>query len=280
MTKKIFYTIIAPLLLLGLGNEAYDNISYSETTISTCGIENTTFQPGESITYQLSYKWGVINATAGYVTFSVEDMGDTYRFRAVGKTAAGIEWFYRVNDNYETTVNKQTLLPISARKKIEEGKYRLYEEVEFDHSAGVATTKRGRTRDNLKSKEIPIESCMYDILSIIYLTRNLDLDALKMDEKFAVRFFMDKKVYPIDVIYKGRNARKRIKGNGLHKTIYFKPQLVKNELFPNGGEMDVWVTDDDNRIPLLLESPLSVGRVRGILKETKGLRNEPASRLK
>jgi len=60
----------------------------------------------------------------------------------------------------------------------------------------------------------------------------------------------------------------------------FKPQLVKNDLFPDGGEMNIWVSDDKNRLPLLIESPLSVGSVRAVLKKHKGLRNPVGSKAK
>jgi hypothetical protein len=36
--------------------------------------------------------------------------------------------------------------------------------------------------------------------------------------------------------------------------------------------MTVWVGDDENRIPVMIESPVSVGSVKVVLKSYKGLK--------
>ena len=43
--------------------------------------------------------------------------------------------------------------------------------------------------------------------------------------------------------------------------------------------MNVWVTDDENKIPLLIESPVSVGSVKAVLKEYNGLRYDMTAKL-
>lgn len=274
MIKKILLGLAVPFLILIFPkNEEPDLSNVVIEEIDSCGRPNTTFKAGEEITFSLQYKWGLMNLKAGEATFKVEDLGDTYRFSAFGKTASGIEWFYKVRDYYETIVDKETLLPLQAKKSLTEGGYRLYEKVEFNHEDGVATVHRGKTSDELKSDVMPLENCMYDIMSILYTSRNIEFDDLDSGEVMPIRFFMDKKVYPIQVIYVGKEPKKRIKGNGVHNTIRFKPQLVKNSLFPDGGEMDIWLTDDNNKMPLLIESPLSVGRVRAVLKSYKGLKS-------
>lgn len=277
--KTLFGFAISLSIFLSPRNNdiAMDTVNENYTS---CGVTNTTFQAGEEITYSLQYKWGLMNIKAGEVTFKVEDLGNSYRFSGFGSTSSGIEWFYKVRDYYETVVDKNTLLPISSKKSLEEGSYRLYEKVIFDHKNEIATAHRGDSRDDLKADVMPIENCMYDVMSVLYTTRNLDLDGLKVGEKFPIRFFMDKKIYPLQVVYGGKEANNRIRSNGVHNTIMLKPQLVKNELFPDGGEMSIWLSDDGNRIPLLIESPLSVGSIRAILKDHKGLRHPVGSKSK
>jgi len=279
MIKKTLIGLALPFLIfLFPGSsevEPYDNAA---ETIASCGRPNTTFKAGEEITFSLQYNWGIMNVKAGEATFKVEDLGDTYRFSAFGKTSSGIEWFYKVRDYYETIVDKETLLPLQAKKSLAEGGYRLYEKVEFNHEDGVATVHRGKTRENLKSDVMPLETCMYDIMSILYTSRNINFDNLANGEVMPIRFFMDKKIYPIEVIYEGKEPQKRVKGNGVHNTIKFRPQLVKNSLFPDGGEMSIWLTDDKNKMPLLIESPLSVGRVRAVLNSYKGLKSPVGSK--
>lgn len=279
MIKKTFIGLALPILIL-LFPQSTEEVTYDfvEEEVTSCGRPNTTFAAGEEITFSLQYKWGIMNVKAGEATFKVEDLGDTYRFSASGKTSSGIEWFYKVRDYYETIVDKETLLPLQAKKSLTEGGYQLYEKVEFDHEEGIATIHRGKTADNLKSDVMPLESCMYDIMSILYTSRNIAFNELADGSVMPIRFFMDKKIYPIQVIYEGKEPKKRVKGNGVHDTIKFRPQLVKNSLFPDGGEMSIWLTDDKNKMPLLIESPLSVGRVRAVLKSYKGLKSPVGSK--
>ena len=52
----------------------------------------------------------------------------------------------------------------------------------------------------------------------------------------------------------------------------FTPEVIAGEVFPDGAELNVWVTDDGNHLPLIIESPLSVGSAKAVLKSYKGLR--------
>nr|MBP6540568.1 DUF3108 domain-containing protein [Saprospiraceae bacterium] len=40
-----------------------------------------------------------------------------------------------------------------------------------------------------------------------------------------------------------------------------------------GNRMHVWVSNDGNKLPLLIESPLSVGSAKAVLKSYSGLRH-------
>jgi hypothetical protein len=59
----------------------------------------------------------------------------------------------------------------------------------------------------------------------------------------------------------------------------FSPQLISGEYFQDGDEMKVYVSDDQNRLPLVIESPLSVGYVKAVLKDYRGLKHEMATGL-
>ena len=44
--------------------------------------------------------------------------------------------------------------------------------------------------------------------------------------------------------------------------------------------MFVWVTDDQNKVPLMFESPILVGKVQGTLVEFKNLKGPLDSKFK
>ncbi len=252
-----------------------DSISTIEATqnvVEPCFMENKTFQGGEEITYKLYYNWNFVWLAAGEVTFKVNDMGGQYHVAVAGRTYKSYEWFFKVRDYYDTYIDKNSLLPTTSVRDVSEGKYKLYDEVTFDQENKKAKSLRGKTRENATMKEYDLDGCMHDMLSVIYYARNIDFDNYTEGQEFPVKIFMDKEIWPLNVKYKGKQARKKIKKKGRFDTIKFSPQVVSGRVFKEGEEMMVYVSDDKNRIPLLIESPVSVGSVKAVLKKYKGLK--------
>ena len=73
--------------------------------------------------------------------------------------------------------------------------------------------------------------------------------------------------------------KKKIKGLGVFEAYVFSPATIAGEVFKDGDEMKVWVSKDQNRIPLLIESPIAVGSVKAVLMDYKGLRYEAPKKL-
>ena len=86
-------------------------------------------------------------------------------------------------------------------------------------------------------------------------------------------------MYNFYFILEGREIKK-IKGLGTFKTLKFAVKLVAGSVFTGKDDMYVWVTDDDNKIPLLFESPIIVGRVQGRLVSYRNLKSPLESKIK
>jgi hypothetical protein len=74
--------------------------------------------------------------------------------------------------------------------------------------------------------------------------------------------FLDNEVYSMYIRYLGKETVKTKYGK--FKAIKFKPLLIKGTIFEGGEKMTVWVSDDANRIPIRIESPIVVGKVKWI----------------
>lgn len=239
---------------------------------STCMIENTAFKDGEEVVYKVFYNWNFVWLAAGEITFQVKDLGDQFHLSVVGRTYKTYEWFYKVEDRYDTYIDKKTLLPRVSIRDINEGKYRLYDKIVFDHRRNKARSLRGKTKETAELTEYDIETCMHDLLSIIYYARNIDYNELPAGAKVPVKIFIDQETWPLQVHYKGKEEEMRVRGMGKFRAIKFSPEVISGHYFRDGTEMNVWVSDDRNHVPLLIESPVSVGSVKVVLKEYKGLR--------
>lgn len=278
-TKILVLTICLPLLMAFMPAARIATSTAPEFTPSTqlpsaCTSENNTFEDGEEITYKLFYNWNFVWLSAGEVTFRVRDIGNQYHLSAIGRTYKSYEWFYKVRDYYDTYVDKETLLPAVSIRNIHEGGYRLYDKVTFDRNRKVAVGLRGKTREEAQVTEYDIDHCIHDMLSIVYYARNIEFNELDPGSEFPIQVFLDKETYPLKVKYLGEEDNKKIKGQGRFDTHVFSPQVIKGEVFKEDDQMKVWVTADQNRIPLQIESPVSVGSVKAILKNYKGLKYE------
>jgi len=249
------------------------------TVAEPCSTENRTFASGEKIVYKLYYNWNFVWIPAGEVVFRVADSGSQYHISADGRTYKSYEWFYKIRDEYDTFIDKETLLPLVSEKELNEGNYTLYDKTIFHQNKGKAVTTRGRTREEVETKEYPIDQCMHDMLSIVYYSRNLDFDQMKVGQQFPIKIFMDTETYPLKVKYLGKEKEKKIKGLGDFNTIQFSPQVIAGEIFKEDDQMQIWVSDDANRVPLLIESPVSVGSIKAVLKEYDGLKYEMTAKV-
>lgn len=253
----------------------------SESNLSTpaqiCSIANNAFRPGEEITYKLYYNWNFVWIAAGEVTFRVKDQGNQYLLSADGRTYKSYEWFYKVRDRYDTYVDKETLLPVVSIRDVREGKYRLYDKITFDRNRNKAISLRGKSRDQAKQTEYDIDNCMHDILSVVYSSRNVNFNAMQKGAQVPVKLFVDKEAWALNVKYLGRDDNKKIKGMGRFKAIQFSPKVGGGFYFNDNTDMKVWVSDDKNQIPLMIESPLTVGSVKAVIKDYKGLKYDLTS---
>jgi hypothetical protein len=239
-----------------------------------CRTANTTFQVGEELTYNVYYNWNFIWLDAGEMTFRVIDEDDQYHFQVVGKTYESYDWFFKVRDYYDTWVQKDNLLPIMSIRNILEGKYTLYDYISFDQFRKTCYNERGRSKGKVKEwNTFHIDPCMHDMVSILYFARNIDFSKYCSGQSFPIKIFADKETWSLNVKYKGKETGKKVRGQGKFNTLIFTPEVIAGKVFPEGAELTVWVTDDPNRLPLLIESPLSVGSAKAVLKSYKGLRH-------
>lgn len=238
-----------------------------------CSMNNRSFLPGEKIVYTVYYKLGFVWLSAGEVTFSVGEQGGDYHFKAFGRTSSTYDRLFKVRDTYTSRVDKKSLMPLEAIRDVNEGSYTKYAHLNFDYDNRKIVAKHGRTKDKLEVDEIEMNTCIHDVLSIIYYTRNLNLNGVRKNDVFDFNVLFDDKTYEVGLQYLGREENMRIRrAGGDFDLIKFSPNLIAGKVFNEGDRMVVWVSDDRNRIPIQIESPLKVGSVRMVLQEYEGLK--------
>ena len=138
----------------------------------------------------------------------------------------------------------------------------------FNHEAGTAVSTRGVFK---------VPPCVQDVLSAIYYARNIDYNKYKPGDKIPFTMFIDDEVNNLFIRYIGRETVKTRYGK--FNAIQIKPLLIKGTIFEGGEKMSVWISDDQNHIPLRIESPITVGSVKVDMMGYQNLRYPLTSRV-
>jgi hypothetical protein len=115
-------------------------------------------------------------------------------------------------------------------------------------------------------------------LSAVYYARNIDFSKYKTNDKIPFAMFLDDEVFNMYIRYLGKETVKTKYGK--FRAIKFRPLLIKGTIFEGGEKMTVWVTDDQNRIPVRIESPIVVGKVKVDMMSSKNIRYPLTSLIK
>ncbi|MBK9255960.1 MAG: DUF3108 domain-containing protein [Saprospiraceae bacterium] len=273
MKPIAFLTFVAATLILFAFRPSSSTIDFSAHK-----SENDVFQSGEELVYKIYYNWQMIWIPAGEVVFNISESKDHYEMVAKGKTYKSYDKIFKVNDYYYSKIDKKTLLPRNFVRIIEEGSYKIYDSIAFDQLKYRAMSFHGSDKNSTKPTSHQLDGSVHDLISNIYSLRNQSVNTLYKGDIIPIRIFFDKEKYPLNIRYEGKE-QKTIKDFGTFNTLRLHPELVAGNVFKKGDQMSVWVSDDQNRIPLLIESPLAVGSVKAVLKSTKGLKYNMTAKL-
>ncbi len=250
-----------------------EKLQQSELDDVLAGIRktNNAFTYGEKLTYRVHY--GPLDGGKAYFsvdpTPQVVNNRNTYYVKVNGKSAGLVDMMFKVKDEFESYIDQEALVPLKATKKIKEGKYTDSDFIIFDHTTKTATGRRGKT---------DIVTNTQDIISAIYYARSMDMTNAKQGDVFPVPFYMDGKTYELRFKFESREVIKT--DIGTFKTIKVKPQLIEGRVFKDNEALTLWVTDDENKIPIRVESDIFVGSIKVDLAEMSGIRNPLTSKIK
>ena len=212
-----------------------------------------------------------VNAGTATFTSKLEKVNNrpVYHVTGEGKTNSSYDWIYRVRDKYETYIDTATMQPLKFVRNVNEGGYKIYQNITFNKTANTAITTNGVFK---------VPACVQDVVSAMYYARNIDFSKLRPEDKIPFSMFLDNEVYNMYIRYVGKEEIKTRYGK--FRAIKIKPLLLKGQIFEGGENMTVWVTDDANRIPVRIESPLVVGKVKIDMMSHSNLRHPLTSLVK
>ena len=229
---------------------------------------NAPWMKGERLEYELS--WGFV--TAGYATLEVKPRKDgKVEFETYATANKTVNKFYPVHDTVYTLVHKKGLMTDVFRKSLHEGTFHNKSLIRFNRDDKKAVLSDTVFKDPVKhyvkrsaDTSVTIDGLEHSIMSAFYLVRTLPLKEGATSRFAAVS---GKKRYELKVI---THKRETIKTDlGSFKTVKVEPVLDGDGIFNSSGRIFIWFTDDEKRIPVLMQCEIKLGSIKATLTKVK-----------
>ncbi len=238
-------------------------------TVAIFAQKPTAFDVGEWFKFRIHY--GLV--TAGYATLEVKEATKDNKkvFYAVGHgyTSGVTKAFFKVEDHYQSFIDKTTSKPYQFLRKIDEGGYTKNQEGFFNQDKNTVFVKDYK---NSTEKTFNVTENVQDIVSSFYYLRNHPtIDKLKVGESIMIDMFFDDEIVKFKLKYIGRETLRTKFGKV--KTMIFRPLVQSGRVFKEEESLTVWISDDENKIPLRIKASLAVGSLKADLESFKGLKN-------
>ena len=221
------------------------------------------FKVGEQLNYKLKY--GFFTGAEAHLRVEESEIKfngkPAYHIIAEGNTAGTFDVFYKVRNRYETFIDKTTLLPYLYTENRHEGNWSHTDKVSFDRAAGKITANKGT---------YPFHGQVFDFPSAYYFARCLDVSKMRIGEKFNLRYFLEDSIQTLGVTYVGKEKVKCALGT--FNCLKFNPTIIPGRIFRKNSKLYLWITDDNNRIPIKAHVEVILGSVTMELTSAKNLK--------
>lgn len=227
------------------------------------------YQEGEWFKFRVHY--GLV--TAGYATLKVENSiykdKAVYHVKGFGETTGFSRFFFKVEDYYESYIDKNSNLPYKFVRKINEGGHTKDKVIDFDQENRKAYI---HNRKHNKRKTVSTDIGVQDMVSAFYYLRNtIDSKQLKEGDEAKLTMFFDSENYPFKLRYLGKEIIRTKFGK--IQCLKFRPMVESGRVFKEQESLTVWVSDDDNKAPIRIKASLAVGSIKVDLDAFKGLKH-------
>lgn len=261
-TYRVAYLGLLSLLVMSF---SYQRKGYA--------IKNTTFIKGEKIDYRLHY--GLI--TGAYPTLSAYDKDYTiggvpcHRLEVYGKSVGMINKLFKVKDIWRSYVDTTSMLPVYAFRQINEGNYKLQEDLYLNRNAkGQVKVIKDKGKEK-EEKFYNAQEGIHDIVSGFYYFRNIDYTSKTVGSTVAVKVFFEDELYDLKVKYLGKEELKTTLGT--IESYKLAPIVPDNDLFDGQESIVFWLSADQNKIPLKIKANMFVGAVELDINQYQNLRH-------
>jgi hypothetical protein len=226
--------------------------------------KDVAFKEGEVLSYKLKY--GFITAAEATIKVLPSDLKfdgkPTFRLEVDARTSGTFDIFYKIRDHYDSYIDKTELTPYFYQENIREASYKRQDKARFyqDNKKVVANTGTFNTPTTQT----------FDLVSAYYFARSLDISKLKVNDTFKLNYFLGDEISSLEIQYIGKEVIKSKLGE--IRCLKFSPSIKPGRIFKKDSKLYLWITDDNNRVPVKAQVEILVGSVTLEIKSAEGLK--------
>ena len=238
--------------------------------------EHYPFCDGEVVTLTVMYKWGAINTEVGTARLQVDSLNyegmPAFQLGCKAWTTPFFDRFYKIREDLQSWVRTGDLRPVRFTRSTYEGGYEASNDFHYKWEEGFIDADVIFEKKPPQKLLIPLKEGEYDLVSLLYHIRRLDESAFRKGATTKVRFAIDDSVFDVYIRAQGKEnikIRKLRRMNAWHLSC----SVVQGALFDGDEDLHLWLSADDNRIPVAAKVPLKMGAVQAWLTGWNGLKN-------
>ncbi len=245
------------------------------------------YHPGEVLDYRVSYRAKMFpNTEVGSVRVATTEETDPdgrlrYKVEGVGRTLPTYRWFFNLEDRYTVLIDTATLRPVRFDSDLREGDYTFRSSYDYDWDRGEVHTRWQSRKRAEREKTMPLTEASMDAVSLFFSLRSASAEEFREGEPAVLEMVLQDTIRRLQYRYMGRETKK-IRNIGKFNTLKFDCQLGTTEgfSFTDGAVFTIWISDDRNKIPLYIESPVRVGSINAYISGYKGLKYPLESKIR
>ena len=254
----------------GRAADSLDGAGNTRPGVQLRTIVNDAFDVGERLTFDVNY--GFI--TAGEAVLEVPAFDSIagrkcFRVEFRVNSLPSFSWIYRVQDRYVTYIDVATIAPWKFEQHVREGSYSRDFIAEFAQRRNLAKTSEHTYK---------IPQYVHDILSAFYYARTIDYGPLKAGDQVLLSNFYKDTTYDLVIRVLGRQQLEV--AGGTFNTVVIEPLVREGGLIKSEGRIVVWLTDDERKIPIRVNTKVVIGSIDTELKGYTGVKGPVRSRVK
>jgi hypothetical protein len=165
---------------------------------------------------------------------------------------------YKVEDEYASTFGRESSCSLGIRKTIHEGDRHREVDIQFDprRLLGLLRERDPAGASPPREEQFPVPACVHDILSAFYYVRGLPLAVGK-----SFDFPLNDGGRTISIRLEVQALEEVETDVGTFEAFRVEPDVFSGQLFKQKGRMFVWLSNDEQRLPVQLRAQIGIGTI-------------------